>query len=419
MNDPRRAFAVTVVQRLRESGHVAYFAGGCVRDLLLDHQAYDYDVATDATPERVIGLFRRTKAVGLSFGVVRVLGQKDQGEVEVATFRSDGEYLDGRRPESVHFGSPEEDAARRDFTINGMFLDPLTDEVIDFVGGRRDLERRVLRAIGDPQARFTEDKLRLLRAVRFAARFRLAMDPETKRAVAAMAPEVGQVAVERITHELKRMLIHPTRSHAVELAREVGLIKAILPELLALDEPAGADRWGHTLRVLDHLPDEPSFALAMAALLLEASIGPSREISEAIALRLKLSNTDREATGWLIREFPDLHDPARLSIARRKRLLSRPGIGELLALNRAWAMASSGDLSQVEYWDWYGTEQPEGPLNPPPLLGGHDLLQNGWSPGPLFAEILEAVRDAQLEGALETRPQALEWVAHRWTKPGR
>ena len=207
----RRAFAFEVVDRLQRAGHRALWAGGCVRDLLMDREPSDYDVATDATPDRVMGLFRRTIPVGVSFGVVRVLGPREAGAVEVATFRSDGRYDDGRRPQSVTFGTPEADARRRDFTINGMFLDPVRDEILDLVGGKKDLEARVLRAIGDPIERFAEDKLRLLRAVRFAARLGFELEQSTKAAIASMAGEVRVVSAERIAEELRKMLVHPSR----------------------------------------------------------------------------------------------------------------------------------------------------------------------------------------------------------------
>src|SRR5262249_52354055 len=240
---------------------------------VLGQEPADFDVATDATPDRVMALFRRTVPVGVSFGVVRVLGPPGAGEVEVATFRSDGAYLDGRHPESVRFGTPEEDAARRDFTINGMFLDPLSGEVIDYVGGRADLQNRVLRAIGEPADRFAEDKLRLLRAVRFAARFGLEIEPRTRAALLAMADEVRVVAAERIAQELRRLLVHGSRALGMQLALETGLVAAILPDLLPMRglfqgkpvQPDG-DLWDHTMLVLENLPEGPTFPLAFAAL---------------------------------------------------------------------------------------------------------------------------------------------------------
>jgi poly(A) polymerase len=232
-----REFAIDVVRRLREAGHQALWAGGCVRDELLGRAPHDYDVATDATPEQVRRLFRRTVAVGISFGVVEVLGPRGDAApltVQVATFRSDGTYSDGRHPDAVVFSSAREDALRRDFTINGMFLDPLGGELIDYVGGRADLDAKILRAIGDPAARFAEDKLRLLRAVRFATRFDLALDPATADALRAMAGQIVVVSAERIAEELRKLLTCPQRARGVRLLDETGLARALLPELMSM-----------------------------------------------------------------------------------------------------------------------------------------------------------------------------------------
>lgn len=408
MNDKRREFAVEVASRLRAAGHQALWAGGCVRDLILGLTPSDYDVATDATPERVMALFRRTVPVGVSFGVVRVLGPREAGEVEVATFRSDGAYVDGRRPESVTFSSPEEDAARRDFTINGMFLDPLTDEVIDFVGGRADLDARVLRAIGDPSARFEEDKLRLIRAVRFAARFNMAIDPATRSAIERMAPQVCTVSAERIAQELRRMLVHPSRAKAMALASEVALASAVLPEVAPIDD--------RTLRALDCLPDEPSFTLSFATLL--GDVGG--RVAGQVARRLKLSNEERERIAWLVEHREALASARTSRAAALKRLLARPGIIELLALHRARALATAGDLDHVAYCEHYLRDEPHGPIDPPPLVTGADLIALGLRPGPEFAAILEATRDAQLDGEMASKPEAIALIrrSHGVGDPG-
>ncbi|MBX6313773.1 MAG: CCA tRNA nucleotidyltransferase [Isosphaeraceae bacterium] len=432
--EQRRAFATEVVRRLRQAGFQAYWAGGCVRDLLLGLQPSDYDVATDATPEQVKALFRRTVAVGESFGVVRVLGPPGAGEVEVATFRSDREYLDGRRPESVIFSTPQADAERRDFTINGMFLDPETGAVIDYVGGREDLQHRVLRAIGDPATRFAEDKLRLLRAVRFAARFDLSIEPATRAALVAMAGQVRVVAAERIAQELRRMLVHPTRARAMDLAFETGLVAAILPPLVPMKglhqgkpaQPEG-DLWDHTLLVLDYLPRDPSFPLAFAALLHDVGkpltkgrqngrvtfhnhevVG--RRIAEELCRDLRLSNAERERVTWLVEYHQALGRAKELREAKLKRLLAMPGIEELLALHRADALATDGDTSHVDYCEWYLREQPAGPINPPPLLTGRDLVRHGLTPGPHFATLLEQAREAQLNRVIQSKREALEWL---------
>lgn len=439
--DPQREFAVEVVSRLRQAGFQALWAGGCVRDLLLNHAPADYDVATDAPPDRVMSLFRRTVPVGVSFGVVRVLGPPGAGEVEVATFRSDGRYLDGRRPESVVFSTAEADASRRDFTINGMFFDPLNGQVIDHVGGRADLEARTLRAIGVPEERFAEDKLRLLRAVRFAARFDLEIEPRTRVALVAMADQVVAVAAERIAHELRRMLVHPARARAMNLAFDVGLVAAVLPPLVPMKglfqgkpvQPAG-DLWDHTMLVLEHLPTEPTFPLAFAALVHDVGKPGSKglqdgrvtfhnheiigkRIATRMCLDLKLSNAERDRIAWLVEFHQYLGQARELREAKLKRILATPGIEELLALHRADALATDGDASQVDYCEWYLHEQPTGPICPPPLLTGHDLQRHGLNPGPRFKEILEMVREAQLERVVTSKRDALEWLDRELAKP--
>lgn len=434
--DGPREFARDIVRRLRGAGFQALWAGGCVRDLTLGLSPSDYDVATDARPEQVTDLFRkRTIPVGESFGVVRVRGPHGVGlEVEVATFRSDGVYVDGRRPETVAFSSPRQDAERRDFTINGMFLDPFTGELIDYVGGRADLRDKVLRAIGDPGARFREDKLRLLRAVRFAARFGLAIDPATRAAVVAMAGQVAVVAAERIGQEVRKMLAHPTRAEAMNLMLETRLMASVLPPVVAMRglfqgkpvQPEG-DLWEHTLLVLKLLPRDSSFPLAFAALLHDVGKPPTkavhngrssfhnheqvgRDISETLCRRLKLSNAERERVVWLVEYHQYLGEAKRLREAKLKRILARPGINDLLALHRADALASHGDASQIDYCENYLLAEPTGPINPPPLLTGHDLVRHGLTPGPHFAAILDQVREAQLDRAVNSKREALEWI---------
>ncbi len=401
-DDSRRAFALEVVARLRAAGQEAYWAGGCVRDLLMGIEPADYDVATSARPEHVMTLFRRTVPVGVSFGVVRVLGPEGAGEVEVATFRSDGVYLDGRRPDSVAFSTAEFDASRRDFTINGMFLDPTDGRVLDYVGGRADLDAGVLRAIGDPSSRFAEDKLRLLRAVRFAARFGLAIEAETKAALVAMAGQVTAVAVERIAQELKKMLIDRSRSTAIRLALETGLLTAILPPIAAM----ASDLWRRTLGVLDALPDSPSVPLAFAALWHGVGSG----VASSLARGLKLANAEREGIAWLVEHHRSLDDATSLRPSALKRLLVSEGVADLLALHRARALASTGDLTQIEFCERYLRDQPDGPIDPPPLVNGHDLARAGLRPGREFAVVLARVRDAQLDGEIATQEEAIELV---------
>jgi poly(A) polymerase len=385
-----------------------------------------------------MGLFRKTVPVGESFGVVRVRGPHASGlEVEVATFRSDGAYVDGRRPESVVFGSPRLDAERRDFTINGMFLDPFTGEVIDYVGGMADLRAGVLRAIGDPHARFSEDKLRLIRAVRFAARFGLAIDGSTRAAVVEMAHRLPVVAAERVAQELRRMLAHRTRAAAMDLMMETRLMAAVMPPVVAMKgvfqgkpvQPEG-DLWDHTLLVLKLLPEGASFTLSMGALLHDVgkpatkslhkgrwsfhnheAVG--RDVADALARRLKLSNAERERVAWLVEFHQYLGEARSLRESKLKRMLASPGIDELLALHRADALASTGDTSHIDYCEYYLDNEPTGPINPAPLLTGHDLARLGLRPGPGFKAILDAAREAQLDGAVTSKREALEWVERR------
>jgi len=411
MSEAHRAHALAIVKTLRGAGYQALFAGGCVRDMLLGRDPSDIDVATDATPEVVMSLFRRTLPVGVSFGVVRVLGPRGSGEVEVATFRSDGEYRDGRRPESVTFGNARDDAMRRDFTINGMFYDPSTDEVIDFVGGRADLASETIRAIGDPRARFAEDKLRLLRAVRFAARLGFSIESRTWAAIVEMAPEVSLVSAERISQEWRKMIVDRCRALAMELARRSGLIAAILPELEAIVDVNIPTRhlgdqtvWWSILATLGNLPDEPSFSLALAALL--HRVEPVASVDE-VARRLKLSTAERERIVWLLTRQRSMWPITELSVARLKRFLSEPGIGELLTLERAIAWALTQDDQHIRELEEYCRRQPDGPINPPPLISGRDLIEAGLRPGPEFSARLERVRDAQLEGVIGSKDEAI------------
>lgn len=406
-----RDFAIDVVQTLQKAGYRALWAGGCVRDELLGLHPADYDVATDARPEQVMKLFRRSIAVGAAFGVIEVIGPRGPHRqhltVEVATFRSDGTYSDGRRPDAVIFSSPEEDAKRRDFTINGMFFDPLGEEVLDFVGGRSDLEARVLRAIGDAAERFTEDKLRVLRAVRIAARFELDVDPATFAAARRIAPQITVVSAERIAEELRKILTHLSRGRGVRLLREFGLIEPILPELNLTDE---------TIRVVEKLGpptwphEEPvSFPLAFAALL--HSTG--KETVETIADRLRLSTAEKVRTAWLVEHHRVLTDAPTMRLSKLKPILVHPGIGELLAMHRAIARARGSSLEAIEFCERMLRETPREELDPPPLITGADLIAMGLSPGPEFKRLLDAVREAQLEGRVTSKEESLLLVASR------
>jgi poly(A) polymerase len=432
-----REFAIEVVRRLRQAHYEALWAGGCVRDELLGLSPQDYDVATDARPEEVRRLFRPTVAVGMSFGVIKVLGPRTsepRPEVEVATFRSDVSYSDGRHPDAVTFSTAQEDALRRDFTINGMFFDPLEDRLIDYVGGREDLQARILRAIGEPAKRFEEDKLRMLRAVRIATRFELKIQSETLAAIKAMADQIDTISKERIAEELRKLLVSPQRSRGLNLLYETGLAATLLPELLPMKgfpqglpaAPSG-DLWDHVMKVLDLLGPEPSFPLAFAALLHDVgkprTVGRTpdrytfyyhehvgRRLASEISIRLKLSNSERERIEWLVEKHQFLCDARQMKTSKLKTTLAEPGIHELLALHRADALASGRSIDHVEYCAQLLSEWTEADLNPPPLLTGHDLARMGLEPGPIFKKLLDAVREAQLEGAITTTREALDLV---------
>ena len=407
-----REFALDVVRRLRDAGFEALWAGGCVRDQVLGLEPHDYDVATNARPEQVQKLFRRTVAVGVSFGVVEVLGPKVEGEflkVQVATFRVDGPYDSGRWPTSVRFCSAEEDAMRRDFTINGMFFDPVESRLIDYVGGQADLNAKILRAIGNPRERFGEDKLRLLRAVRFAARFKLKIELVTADAILEMAPQITIVSAERIAEELRKLLTNRNRVLGMQLIAEVGLILPILPEF----NSANAESWEQTLFVLDWLPAEVNFPLAMAALLLGYVDANQAAV---VGERLKLSNAERDRISWLVDKHGFLNDAPSMRKSKLKPILIHPGIQELFLLHRAIAMALGQPAAHVDFAEerlreWSGT----GELNPPFLITGDDLKQLGIPPGPQYKRLLHAVREAQLDDAISTREQALALIGQRIT----
>ncbi|MBL8848252.1 MAG: CCA tRNA nucleotidyltransferase [Planctomycetaceae bacterium] len=421
--EPARNFATAVVQKLHDAGHVALFAGGCVRDLLMGRQPQDYDVATDARPDQVRELFghRKTLAVGESFGVVIVLGPRVEGQhlkVETATFRSEGAYLDGRRPDpdQIRFTTAEEDARRRDFTINGMFYDPLAGEVRDYVGGEPDVRAGIIRAIGRPQDRMQEDKLRMLRAIRFAATLDFEIEPATADAVQEMAPQLTVVSVERITQELTKMLVNRHRRRAVRLAQQLALLPVMLPEIA---DQAAADNpgpWTHILDMLDGL-ETPGFELALATLLqrLPASGSGKRDRDRAgtvtaITRRLRLSNEQGERVVWLVAHQQDLAEAPQLPAARLKRVLSHPFAGDLLAFMRADVRARRGDATTVEFVERYLAETPADVLNPPPLVTGADLIALGLKPGPDFQSLLERLRDEQLEGRVTTKDGAIALV---------
>ena len=419
----QREFAEQVVRQLVDAGFTALWAGGCVRDLLVGREPKDYDVATSARPGQVREVFgkRRTLSVGESFGVIVVLGPKSAGQVEVATFRTDGNYLDGRRPESVVFSSPEEDAQRRDFTINGMFYDPLKKEVMDFVGGEQDIATGVLRAIGDPHARMEEDKLRMLRAVRFAATFEFALDEATAEAVRSMAGQISVVSAERIAQELRRMLVDQHRYRAIELCHDVRLLLQFLPELAqVVDEP---DRWQQLLRSL-RLLIEPRFALAFA-LLLESVDEHGEPVSQSVVKlaagvgrRLKLSNNEIEDACWLLSHRHALDNASSLPLSRLKRVLSQELALDLIALIRVRALSNNQQPDDALFCEEYLRTTDQEVLDPAPLISGDDLIKAGFRPGPQFKDVLDRVRDAQLELRIHTPAAAMEMATQLITGDG-
>lgn len=405
MSDPsrRREFAVDVVRRLKASGHQALFAGGCVRDALLGRPVNDFDVATTALPDQVRKLFghRRTLSVGASFGVIVVMGPEDAGHVEVATFRTDGDYLDGRRPESVRFCSPGEDAARRDFTINGMFFDPIEERVLDFVGGENDLHNRIVRAIGDPHLRIAEDKLRMLRAVRFTAMLDFSIDAVTADAIRSMSSELIIVSAERIAQELKKMLVNSRRRQAIELAADLHLLRIILPELDSLQLQS---EWNDTLRRLELL-EQPSFELAMSALLMSVD---RKTVVTDICRRLKLSNHETDRIVWLVEHQRDLEQADRLNLAKLKRCLAHSFKDDLLNLMTADRRATSSPMDSVNFCREFLDRTPAGEIDPVPFVTGDDLIGLGLKPGPQFKSMLETIRDAQLNLEINNRDGGLE-----------
>ncbi|MDA0833469.1 MAG: CCA tRNA nucleotidyltransferase [Planctomycetota bacterium] len=411
-NQPtHREFTLDVVRQLQDAGYIAYWAGGCVRDVLLGREPKDYDVATNAHPDQVRELFgkRKTLEVGLSFGVVIVVGTKSAGNVEVATFRTEGDYHDGRRPSHVAFCTPEADAMRRDFTINGMFYDPVHQQIHDFVEGQRDLGNGLIRAIGNPGDRMREDKLRMLRGVRFTASLEFQLDEATAQAIRSMSSEIYVVSAERIAQELKKMLIDRHRANAMSLARELNLFQEILPEW-KLGEPQYEDDWTNTLQAL-HLLDEPSFELAFAALVQavhrhNTANGLEAEIVSAIVKRFRLSNREHDRIVWLVAQLPTVETLHQRQPSVWKRLMSHDGFAELVALARVVALAEEQPLDGVLFCEEMFKQLSPEQIAPALLLTGDDLIQLGLQSGPDFKRILEAVRDAQLNGEISTADEA-------------
>jgi len=440
-----RAFAEQICRQLREAGYQAFFVGGCVRDILLKREPADYDVCTDATPEQVLRIFPRSLSVGAKFGVVIVVEESPVDDsagdaappiqVEVATFRSDIGYSDGRHPDSVVLAkSPQEDVNRRDFTINALLMDPETNEILDFVGGREDLRAGIIRAIGDAEQRFREDKLRMVRAVRFAARLHYKIEPKTFHAIRKLAPEIAQVSPERLRDELTKLLTEGAARRAFELLDETKLLPQLLPEIARMKgveqppqfHPEG-DVWIHTLLMLEKLPAGCQPTLAWGVLLHDvgkpATFAPpsgldgrirfdrhaevGTRMAEEICHRFRFSNDDTEQIAALVANHMKFKDVLQMKPATLKRFARMNRFGEHLDLHRLDCLSSHRMLDNYDFVRRFTEETPAEEIRPPRLLTGDDLLAIGLKPGPVFKEILNTIEEAQLNGAIHTREEAL------------
>jgi len=422
--------ALFIVRHLREAGFESYLAGGCVRDNLMNLEPKDYDIVTDATPEAIERIFPNHITVGKAFGVVIVIVNNYQ--FEVTTFRQDGKYSDSRRPDSVTFSDWKNDVLRRDFTINGMLFDPLNNKLLDIVGGEQDIKMKIIKTIGDPLRRFSEDKLRMMRAVRFACELNFNIEDKTEKAIKELASEITQVSFERIRDELKIILMSKNRARGIALLFQFGLLREILPEVVAMDKipqppqfHSEGDVFTHTKLCLEYL-ENPSFELALATLLHD--IGKphcfkitdrirfnghekvGEIISEKICRRLKLSLSEIDKVVYLVSNHMLLKDVRKMRQATLKRLIANRYFGDLLKLFRVDKLASDKDLTDLEFLEAKVKEFKKEELKPKPLIIGKDLIKLGLVPGPIFSEILRKVEDAQLEGEIKTKNEAIEFV---------
>lgn len=425
--------AIDIVKRLREKGFNALFAGGCVRDMLMGYLPEDYDIATNARPDNIINIFKRTVPVGVHYGVVLVI--ENGFEFEVATFRSDGKYSDGRHPDTITFCDARGDALRRDFTINGMFYDPIDDKHFDYVGGREDMQARLIRAIGDPFERFNEDRLRMIRAVRFACRFNYNIENQTAEAIKILYHKILTVSMERIRDELRKILTGPNPHTGIKMLDDLNLLNEILPEVTAMKgvrqpenyHPEG-DVFTHTLLTLSELADNRKAAdrweLAMAALLHDIGKPLTFEIAdrirfnnhdnvgagmaEKICERLRMSNAEKERITWLVKMHLYLRHAQQMRLSKLKRLFAHEGYPELAELYKVDSLASTGDLEDYTFCQNMFEELQEEEIKPEPLITGNDLIALGFKPGPIFSKILETIRDEQLEQKITTKEDALK-----------
>ena len=433
-----RTSAIEIVRHLHEAGHLAYFAGGCVRDMVRGVTPHDIDIATTATPADVQRLFPKTIPVGAQFGVILVLQGAHQ--FEVATFRNDEAYVDGRRPSAVRYGSPQDDAQRRDFTVNGLFFDPLEERLIDYVGGQADIERRVVRTIGDPRQRFGEDKLRLLRCVRFASTLDYTIDPPTFAAVRDMAVQIQVVSAERVRDELLRIFTGAHAGRGLDLLAESGLLGEVLPEVAAMQgvaqppefHPEG-DVFTHVKRMLDLLPAKPDVVLALAVLLHDVGKPPTfirapdrirfndhdrvgAEMTGSILRRLRFSNDVIERVETCVAEHMRLRDVREMRPAKVKRILARDTFLLELELHRLDCLASHGSLENHAFLVRKAAEVPPESLRPPRVVTGHDLLALGFLAGPRLGRVLAEIEELQLEERIRSRDEALAYARERLEK---
>lgn len=428
---PVRDAALELARRLKAAGHEAFFAGGCVRDRLLEQPPEDYDIATSAVPSEVMEIFPGSNEVGAHFGVV--IAKHGGHHVEIASFRTDGSYKDGRRPESVTFSTPQEDAKRRDFTINGLFEVPETSEVIDYVGGLPDLNAKIIRAIGDPKARFQEDGLRLLRAVRFAARMGFTIEPETDAALRDCAPLLDRISPERIRDEFNKILTSPRRREGLQHLVKTDLIRHFMPEVLPMigcEQPPEwhpeGDVYTHTLIMLDMLAPDAPLELCLAVLMHDIAKPPCRRVdpdgrirfnghdamgaamAETILRRLRYPNHTVEAVVPMVARHMQFMNVQKMRVAKLKRFMAAPTFEKEMELHRVDCASSNGFTDNYEFLQAKEAEFAAEPLIPPPLVTGRDLIQLGMQPGPRFKEILEAIQTEQLEGRILAREPALE-----------
>ncbi len=428
--------ALNITKRLNSKGYKAYFAGGCVRDLYMQKTPNDVDIATNAKPDDVISLFNRTIHVGKQFGVIIVI--LESTHFEVATFRQDKEYIDGRRPKCVVFTDEKHDVLRRDFTVNGLLYDPECEEIIDYTDGINDIDAKVIKAIGEPEKRFNEDKLRLLRCVRFAVKLGFEIEAKTYNAVKQLASEINVVSAERITEEIKKILLSPDPARGIELLNKTGLLKQILPELTALKgvkqpeefHPEG-DVYKHTLKMLD-LMQNPSFELAMAVLLHDTGKPATYEkrdrirfsghekVSAEITLnaceRMRLSNASTKKIHALVLNHMKFKDVKNMRESKLKRFLRTDDFTDHLELHRLDCLSSHGLLENYDFCkqklNKYKNEKTE--LKPKPLITGKDLIEMGFKPGPMFSKILTETENLQLEGKINTKNAAVDWVKEKY-----